>query len=78
MTTLSWDYNGVKQTVTFANADDAKLCWQALATNGILATFRIPEGYKEIPFKRYEGDGLLSDKQIEELKARLDKMVLVH
>ena len=76
--TLSWDFNGVEQVVAFTNADDAKLCWQALATNGIIATFSIPEGYKEIPFKRYEGDGLLSDEEMVALKAHLDNMTLVH
>lgn len=76
--TLSWMHNGIKQIVAFANADDAKLCWQSLATNGFVASFSIPEDYKEIPLKHYEKDNLLSDKEIVDLKAKLDKMMLVH
>lgn len=75
---VSWVYGNVEQVIAFANADDAKLCFQTLTTNGIIATFSIPEGYKEIPFERYEGDGLLSDKEMVALKAHLDNMTLVH
>lgn len=75
--TLSWMYNGIEQVVAFANADDAKLCFQALYLNGIAAHFSVSEGYKEIPLKRYEGDGLLSDEEMVALKAQLDNMTLV-
>lgn len=75
--TLSWMHNGIKQIVAFANVDDAKLCFQALYTNGIAAHFSVPDGYKEIPLKHYEGYGLLSDKEMVALKAKLDKMTLV-
>lgn len=76
--TLSWMHNGIEQVVAFANADDAKTCWQALAFNGIHASFSIPEDYKEIPFRHYEGDGLLFNAEVDALKAKLEKMVLVH
>jgi hypothetical protein len=78
MATLSWCFDGVEQVVSFANADDAKACWQVLAINGIVASFSIPVDYKEIPFKRYDGDGLLSGAEMVALKAKLDKMTFVH
>lgn len=74
---LSWMHNGIKQIVAFANADDAKLCFQALSFNGIAAHFSVPEGYKEIPLKHSERDGLLSNEEMVALKAKLDKMTLV-
>ena len=75
---VSWVHDNVEQVVAFANADDAKTCFQALRNNGIAAGFSIPVGYKEIPFKRYAGDGLLSNDEMDVIKARLDKMTLVH
>ena len=74
---VSWIYNGVEQVIPFANADDAKDAFQALYFNGIVARFSVPEGYKEIPLKHYEGDGLLSDEEMVALKAQLDNMTLV-
>lgn len=76
--TLHWVYNGIEQVVSFVNADDAKTCWQALAQHGIIATFRIPQGYKEIPLKHYEEDGLLSEDQILSVKTKISKMTLVY
>lgn len=75
---VSWIYGNVEQVIAFANADDAKLCFQALYFNGIAAHFSIPADYVEIPAKRYEGDGLLSDEEMVALKAHLDNMTLVH
>lgn len=74
---ISWIYNGVEQVVAFANADDAKMAYQALYSNGIPAGFSIPEGYKEIPLKRYEGDGLLSEEELASLQNKISNMVLV-
>lgn len=76
--TLSWNYNKIEQVVEFVNLDDAKSCYQALRDNGYSAHLSIPHGYKELPFKRYEGDGILSDKEMANLKAKLDAMTLVH
>lgn len=73
-----WVWNGVEQVIAFANADDAKLAEQALRAAGFAAGFSIPKGYKEIPFKRYAGDGLLNEDELVALKAKLDKMTLVH
>ena len=74
---VSWIYNGVEQVVAFANADDAKDAFQALYRNRIAAGFSIPAGYKEIPHKRYEGDGLLSDEELAALQKEISNMVLV-
>lgn len=77
MVSLHWKYNGIEQVVQFANLDDAKMCYQTLYANGIAAGYSVPEGYKEIPLKRYSGDGLLSEAEMVALKAKLDKMTLV-
>lgn len=74
---VSWAYNGVEQVVAFANADDAKRAFQALYGNGIAAGFHIPAGYKEIPHKHYEGDGLLSEEKLAALQKEIANMVLV-
>lgn len=74
---VSWICGNIEQVIAFANADDAKMCFQALYFNGIAAHFSVPEGYKEIPLKRYDGDGLLSDAEMEALKTKLDNMTLV-
>lgn len=78
MVSLHWKYDGVEQTVLFANLDDAKLCYQALYGNGIAAGYMVPEGYKEIPFKRYEGDGILSESEMLQLAATIQNMQLVN
>lgn len=75
--TLSWMHNDIEQLVAFANADDAKLCFQALYANGIAASFSIPAGYKEIHHKRYEGDGLLSEEKLAALQKEIADMILV-
>lgn len=77
MVSLYWKYNGIKQVVQFANLDDAKMCYQILYANGIAAGYSVPEGYK-IPLKRYSEDGILSEVEMVALKAKLDKMTLVH
>lgn len=74
---VSWVYNNVEQIVAFVNADDAKRAFQALYANGIPAAFSIPKGYKEIPAKRYEGDGLLSEEELASLQKEISNMVLV-
>lgn len=74
---LTWVYCGVEQVVSFANADDAKICYQALMANGISAAFSIPEGYKELPLKRYSGDGIFSEEQLAALQKEIANMVLV-
>ena len=74
---VSWIYNGVEQVIPFANADDAKDAFQALYCNGIAAGFSVPKGYKEIPHKHYEGDGLLSKEKLAALQKEVSNMVLV-
>lgn len=74
---VSWVFEGVEQVVSFVNADDARDAFQALYTNGIAAGFSIPVGYKEIPHKHYEGDGLLSEEKIIALQKKIANMVLV-
>lgn len=74
---VSWVFGNVEQVVTFANADDAMDAFQALYANGIAAGFSIPAGYKEIPHKHYEGDGLLSDEELASLQKEIANMVLV-
>lgn len=74
---VSWIVAGIEQVVSFANADDAKTCWQVLSSNGFCASFHIPQGYKEIPYRHYEGDGLLSDEELARLQKEIANMVLV-
>lgn len=74
---VSWVFGNVEQVVAFANADDAKAAFQTLYSNGIAAGFSIPAGYKKIPHKRYEGDGLLSDEELADLQKEISNMVLV-
>ena len=75
--TLSWKWKGLKQVVCFVNLDDAKMCAQALQAQGIPCGFSRPEGYQELPLRRYEGDGILSNEEMATLKKLLDKMTIV-
>lgn len=77
MPTVEWKYHGVTQVVSFANADDAKTCYQALRNNGFPAGLNIPAGYKELQAKRYEGDGILSEDELKTLKEKIDKMTML-
>lgn len=74
---VSWVFEGIEQVVSFVNADDAKDAFQALYANGIAAGFSIPVGYKEIPHKHYEGDGLLTKENLAALQREISNMVLV-
>jgi len=74
---VSWIFGNVEQVVAFVNADDAKDAFQALYANGIAAGFSIPANYKEIPYKHYEGDGLLSEENIIALQKKISNMALI-